>query len=334
MSTPRPNDPCPCGSGRKYKRCHEPRDRLARLQGKPLESALATIDRVMPGTVSPQKRMPAEILAPEYALNGKPGKARGGEPIKSEDQLARMRTACRTARTVLERVSDAVKPGVTTGELDELAMEICTELGCYPSPLNYLGFPKAICISVNEVICHGIPDDRPLQDGDIVNVDVTTYIDGMHGDNSQTLLVGNVDADKRRLVEITHQSMMAGIEVVGPGVKVREIGRAIQRVAEGAGYGVVQAFVGHGIGEFFHMDPQVPHYYDRAATYELKPGMTFTIEPMINIGTWRHVSWDDGWTAVTADYQPSAQFEHTVLVTDAGVEILTLPEGEAQPFAH
>jgi methionyl aminopeptidase len=242
-----------------------------------------------------------------------------------------MRRACAAARRVLDRALAAVRPGLATDELDRLVHEACLEEGGYPSPLNYLGFPKSVCTSVNEVICHGIPDARPLEEGDLVNVDVTIYLDGVHGDVSETCAVGAVDDASRALMETARECLRLGVGAVRPGARVRDIGRAIEAHAQARGCGVVRAFVGHGIGELFHMDPQVPHYYDPAADAELRPGMTFTVEPMINQGTWKHRSWDDGWTAVTADLRRSAQYEHTVLVTGSGVEVLTLRPGEPQP---
>jgi methionyl aminopeptidase len=181
-----------------------------------------------------------------------------------------------------------------------------------------------LCTSVNEVICHGIPDDRALVDGDIVNLDVTIYMDGVHGDTNATFLVGDVDEESRRLVAVTHECLLRGIEAVRPGRPISDIGAAIEAHAHAGGYGVVRAFVGHGVARQFHGPPQVPHHYDGSATTVIQPGMTFTIEPMITLGTWRHVMWDDGWTAVTADRRRTAQFEHTLLVNDAGAEILTL----------
>ena len=278
------------------------------------------------------RSVPPSIVRPEYADSGAPASCRTRHILRTRDQYERMTHACRTAREVLELVLAAVEPGVTTEHLDALAHEETLRRGAYPSPLNYHGFPKSICTSVNEVICHGIPDDNELQDGDIVNCDVTVYIDGMHGDCSETVCVGATDEQARELARVTEEAMYAAIETVRSGSKLREIGRAIEAVAAGGNYGVVRAFVGHGLGKYFHMDPQVPHYYDSGVRATLERGMTFTTEPMINLGTWEHELWSDEWTAVTADLQWSAQFEHTVLVTDRGPEILTLPDGRPQPF--
>jgi methionyl aminopeptidase len=331
-----PNDPCWCDSGKKYKRCHQSRDLLKQLRGESAPPPVASDGRalVRPGRISPMRTVPAHIPRPDYALNGRPQGPRSRQVVKTAEQIQRMRRACAAAREVLEIAKRAVRPGITTDEIDAITHQAYIDLGGYPSTLNYHGYPKSLCTSVNEVICHGIPDSRPLADGDIVNLDITIYLDGMHGDLSETVPVGIIDDLSQRLIAVTHQSLMKGIAAVKPGGMVRDIGKAIQAHAEPEGYGVVRAFVGHGIGEQFHMDPQVPHYYDAAQTAPLVPGMVFTIEPMINLGDWRHVMWDDHWTAVTADLNRSAQFEHTVLVTDRGVEILTLPAGEAQPFTH
>ena len=330
-----PNDPCWCDSGKKYKKCHQGRDLLRQLQG--LEAATqpappAGFEPVRPGKLSPWRAVPPHIVKPDYAFSGKPQGARHKNVIKGPEQLVRMRKACRAAREVLDEVCSAVRPGMTTDELDGLAHEGYIKRGGYPSTLNYHGFPKSVCTSVNEVICHGIPDSRVLMHGDIVNVDVTIYLDGMHGDCSATVAVGDIDEASKKLMAMTRECLMKGISVIKPGALIRDIGRAIEALAHQHGYGVVRAFVGHGIGELFHMDPQVPHYYDPAATFECRPGMTFTVEPMINQGTWKHDSWSDNWTAVTADKKRSAQYEHTILVTERGVEVLTLGDGEEQPF--
>ncbi len=325
-----PNELCWCGSGKKYKKCHQHADLVAGLRGEPERSgsaakpARATNPRpVRPSAVTSKRPVPAHILRPDYALSGKPQGPRSRTLIKTPEQIERMRVACRAARTVLEIAKAAVRPGITTDEIDAITHQAYIDLGGYPSTLNYHGYPKSLCTSVNEVICHGIPDLRPLQDGDIVNLDVTIFLNGVHGDMSETVLVGDVDQRSRDLVRVTHECLMLGIAEVRPGAPIRNIGKAIQAHAEALGYSVVRAFVGHGIGEQFHMDPQVPHYYEANTKGECLPGMTFTIEPMINLGAWGHVTWDDGWTAVTTDLMRSAQFEHTILVTEQGVEILT-----------
>jgi methionyl aminopeptidase len=299
------NDLCWCGSGRKYKRCHK-----------------GSEGRVRPGRVSPMLTVPDGIAPTDYYRSGDP--VRHDEAmVKSPEIIERMRVACRIAAEVLEVTGAAVGPGVTTDELDRIAHQAYIDRGAYPSTLNYHGYPKSICTSVNEVICHGIPDDRPLEDGDIVNVDVTAYIHGVHGDCSATFYVGDVDPDTRRLVEVTRQCRDLGIAAVRPGRPLSDVGRAIQGHAEGHGYGVVRTFVGHGIGEQFHLPPNVPHYFTPSASTVIKPGMTFTIEPMITVGSWREKMWDNGWTAVTTDGRRTAQFEHTLVVTEDGAEILT-----------
>jgi methionyl aminopeptidase len=243
--------------------------------------------------------------------------------VKRADIIERVRRAGLVAAEVLAVTGAAAAPGVTTDELDAIGHQAYLDRGAYPSTLNYHGYPKSICTSVNEVICHGIPDDRALQDGDIVNIDVTAFLDGVHGDCSAMFLVGDVDEESRRLVQVTRECRDLGISAVRPGRPVSDIGRAIEDHAHAHGYGVVRTFIGHGIGETFHTAPNIPHYFNPDATTVLEPGMIFTVEPMITVGTWREKMWDNGWTAVTADGRRTAQFEHTVLVTDDGVEILT-----------
>jgi methionyl aminopeptidase len=299
----RANDDCWCGSGKKYKRCH--RTTLLRA-----------------GAVGPERAVPPEILRPDYVETGTPVRSTESA-VKSPDVIARLRAAGKIARDVLAETGAAVAVGVTTDELDRVAHDAHVARGVYPSPLRYRGFPKSVCTSVNEVICHGIPDDRALVDGDIVNLDITVYVDGVHGDTNATFCVGRVDPESRRLVKVTEECLERGIEAVRPGAVLSDIGRAIETHAHDAGFFVVRAFVGHGIGEVFHGPPQVPHYYERAASTVLEPGMVFTIEPMITMGSVQPVIWPDGWTAATSDGSRTAQFEHTVLVTDTGVEVLT-----------
>jgi methionyl aminopeptidase len=309
------NDPCWCGSGRKYKRCHK-----------------LTEGRVVQGRISPMRSVPEHIELPPYASTGEV--VRWEEPrIKSPDVIERMRTASDLAAEVLRLAGEQVAPGVTTDEIDVFVHDLCIERGAYPSPLNYHGYPKSVCTSVNEVICHGIPDDRPLAEGDIVNLDVTTYIGGVHGDTNATFFVGEVDPASRNLVAVTEECMWLGIEAVQPGRPVSDIGRAIEAHAKQHKLGVVRAFIGHGIGEQFHTDIQVLHYYDERASTIMRPGMTFTIEPMITLGSWQHRMWNDDWTAVTTDGKRTAQFEHTILVTDDGFEVLTAGEGAVSPAA-
>jgi len=280
---------------------------------------------VRAGRISPPRPVPASIPRPPYAPD-----APALVPAVPPDEFAdRMRAAGRAGREVLLELADAVKVGMTTEELDIICHEACIARGGYPSPLHYKGFPKSLCTSVNEVICHGIPDDRVLLDGDIVNCDVTIFLHGVHGDCNATFCVGDVDDNGRRLVQVTREALWKGIEQVRPGARLYEVGRAIQSHAEAAGFGVVRSFVGHGLGEEFHTAPAVLHYYDPSNDLVLTPGLTFTIEPMINEGSWELGRiWPDGWTAPTRDGSRSAQFEHSLLVTPTGVEVLTLLPGE------
>lgn len=243
--------------------------------------------------------------------------------------LEQMRETCRAARRVLDRAISAVRPGVTTDELDAIVHEACIQEGGYPSPRNYHGFPKSVCTSVNEVICHGIPDDRPLVNGDIVNIDVTLFRGGVHGDCSETVAVGEIDQSSRRLLATARECLRLGISAIQPHGRIRDIGYAIADYAHRQGCTVVRAYCGHGIGRCFHMDPQVFHYRNNNGAARITPGMIFTVEPMINLGTWRYRLLDDHWTAVTADGKRSAQFEHTVAVTEDGPEILTSITGAA-----
>ena len=234
--------------------------------------------------------------------------------------------AGRIAAQALQVVGEAVRPGVTTDELDRIGHEFIISNNAYPSCLGYMGFPKSLCTSINEVICHGIPDDRPLEDGDIVNVDITAYYDGVHGDTCAMFEVGNVDEESHLLIERTRNAMMRGIKAVRPGREINVIGRVIESYAHRFDYGVVRDFTGHGVGEAFHSGLIVPHYDAAPAHNEvMEEGMVFTIEPMLNLGGIEWEQWDDDWTVVTKDRGRSAQFEHTIVVTEDGAEILTLP---------
>jgi methionyl aminopeptidase len=225
-----------------------------------------------------------------------------------------------------------VKQGITTEEIDIAVHQACVERNCYPSPLNYYGFPKSCCTSVNEVICHGIPDCRPLEDGDIVNIDITVYHEGYHGDLNETHVVGSVDDASKKLIRSAHDSMWAAIRMVKPGVMFREFGATIEKVARSRGHSVVRSYCGHGIGKLFHTAPNVPHYRKNKAVGVVREGMTFTIEPMLCANGWKDVTWPDKWTAVTEDGGRSAQFEHTVLVTTTGCEVLTGRVGDSPRF--
>ncbi len=304
------NEPCFCGSGKKFKKCHR-----------------ASFEPLRPGVQSPMREVPASIERPPYAETGDRS-VRGESDVKTPEVIERMRRTGVAAAEILRTVGDAVAPGVTTDELDRICHDASIEAGGYPSPLNYGHFPASVCTSVNEVICHGIPDDRPLRDGDIVNLDVTLYREGVHGDTNATWCVGTVDPLSRQLVRVTRECLERAIDQVAPGRPFNAIGRVIQEHAERYGFSVVRAFIGHGVGETFHSDLAIMHYYDPHDTRVITEGMTFTIEPMIALGDWRHRMWADDWTAVTVDGRRTAQFEHSLLVTGDGVEILTLhPDG-------
>ena len=268
------------------------------------------------------RTVPDHIARPSYADTGEV--ERWDEPVvKSPEVIEAMRHAGRVASEVLRLAGEFLQPGITTDDVDAYVHDLFIERGAYPSTLNYHGYPKSLCTSANEVICHGIPDSRIIRDGDIMNLDVTGFIGGVHGDTNATFCIGDVDPASRELVRITEECTWRGIEAVRPGRPLSDIGRAIEDHARAGGYGVVRAFIGHGIGHQFHTDIQVLHYYDSRAATVMQPGMVFTIEPMITLGTWQHRMWDDGWTAVTADGKRTAQFEHTLVVTDDGYEVLT-----------
>lgn len=248
-----------------------------------------------------------------------------GPEVQDSDTVERMRIAGRIAAQAMEEAAKHIAPGVTTDELDRVAHDFMVDHGAYPSTLGYRGFPKSLCTSLNEVICHGIPDSTVLRDGDIVNLDVTAYINGVHGDNNATYLCGDVDEESRLLVERTRESLNRAIKAVRPGRQINVIGRVIESYAKRFGYGVVRDFTGHGINSSFHSGLIIPHYDSPHATTVMQPGMTFTIEPMLTLGTHEYDLWEDGWTVVTKDRKRTAQFEHTLVVTETGAEILTLP---------
>lgn len=280
---------------------------------------------LVPGTVSPRRAVPSTIARPEYVGRSGPAPWRGSN-VLDDETVERVRVAARIAAQALQEVGRHVEPGVTTDALYAIGHEFLLDHGAYPSTLGYRGFPKSLCTSVNEVICHGIPDSTVVEDGDIVNIDVTAYVGGVHGDNNATFLAGDVDEESRLLVERTRESLDRAIKAVKPGREVNVIGRVIEKYAARFGYGVVRDYTGHGVGPAFHTGLVIPHY-DAAPLYDtlIEPGMVFTIEPMLNLGTPDWLMWDDDWTVVTADGRRSAQFEHTLLVTDTGAEILTLP---------
>jgi methionyl aminopeptidase len=277
-----------------------------------------------PGVLTPRRPVPASIARPEYV--DKPAPARNTDPdVQPPDVIEAMRVAGRIAAQALEEGGKAVKPGATTDDVDAVIHEFLIDHGAYPSTLGYRGFPKSCCVSLNEVICHGIPDSTLIEDGDIVNIDVTAFIGGVHGDTNATFLAGEVSEEARLLVERTHEATMRAIKAVRPGRALNVIGRVIESYAKRFGYGVVRDFTGHGIGRSFHSGLVILHYDHPAVDTIIQPGMTFTIEPMITLGTIAHDIWADGWTVTTKDKRWTAQFEHTILVTDTTAEILTQP---------
>jgi methionyl aminopeptidase len=277
-----------------------------------------------PGIISPVRAVPASIERPEYV--GKPGPTPfTGSDVQTPETIEKMRIAGRLAAQAMRAAASVIAPGVTTDEVDRIGHEFLCDHGAYPSTLGYKGFRKSLCTSVNECICHGVPDSRPLEDGDICNIDITAYIDGVHGDTNATYLVGEVDEESRLLVERTEESLRRAIKAVRPGRQVNVIGRVIESYAKRFGYGVVTDFTGHGVNTWFHSGLIIPHYDDARFDTVMEVGMTFTIEPMLTLGMIEWDMWDDGWTVVTKDRKRTAQFEHSLVVTEAGAEILTLP---------
>lgn len=285
--------------------------------------------KLRPSVVSPMMKVPAGILKPDYAddPHGTPHselKARGNAvAVMTPEELVVMREACRIGRDVLDTAARHLKAGVTGEDIDKVVFDACVERGVYPSPLNYRTFPKSLCTSVNEVICHGIPDGRPLVDGDIINLDISIYHKGFHSDLNETYCVGNVDAKGRALVQCSHDCLAAAVALCKPGIMYRDVGTVIDRVAKAAGFSVVKSYTGHGVGRLFHCAPNIPHYKGNKAVGFMRAGHVFTIEPMINEGESQDMTWPDEWTSTTVDGKRSAQFEHTLLVTEDGVEILT-----------
>jgi len=285
---------------------------------------VATTRPLVPGRVSARRPVPASIARPEYVDKPAPTPYAGTE-VKDAETIEAMRIAGRIAANALAEVGRHCLPGVTTDELDRIGHEYLCDHGAYPSTLGYRGFPKSLCSSLNEVICHGIPDSTELVEGDICNIDITAFIGGVHGDTNATFCVGEVDEESRLLVERTHEATMRAIKAVAPGRPLNVIGTVIESYAKRFGYGVVRDFTGHGIGTSFHTGLVVPHYDDPRHSTILETGMTFTIEPMLTLGTYDYDMWADDWTIVTADLRRTAQFEHTLVVTATGAEILTLP---------
>ncbi len=291
----------------------------------PMNDSNAPIGILEPGVVGQKRAVPTSIPRPEYVGKVAPEKFEGSE-IKSPETIEKIRLASKVAAQAIVEVGRHIVPGVTTDELDRVGHEFLLDHEAYPSTLGYRGFPKSLCSSINEVICHGIPDTTIVNDGDIINIDITAYLGGVHGDTNRTFLVGDVDDESRLLVERTEESLRRAIKAVAPGREFNVIGRTIESYARRFGYGVVRDFTGHGVGEAFHTGLIVPHY-DAAPAYSrlIEPGMTFTIEPMLTLGTIEWEMWEDGWTVVTRDRRRTAQFEHTLLVTETGAEVLTLP---------
>jgi len=297
--------------------------------------------KLRPGELSNKRQVPKTIARPDYAdhSDGLPMSElnlRGSTYIKQLDdnEVESLRVACQLGREVLDEAAQVIGAGVTTDEIDRIVHEASIDRDCYPSPLNYYQFPKSCCTSVNEVICHGIPDSRPLQDGDICNVDVTVYHREFHGDLNETFLIGNVSDEAKQLVTNTWECLAKAIECVRPNVKYRDVGNVIQKHASSGGYSVVRSYCGHGIHKLFHCPPSIPHYAKNKAVGVMKPGNAFTIEPMISQGVWNDQTWPDDWTSVTQDGKLSAQFEQTMVVTDNGVEVLTARKGEKQNIPY
>lgn len=296
----------------------------------PTLEAVSTAIRqpLTPGRISPRRSVPSSITRPEYVDRPSPSPFTGSD-IQTAETIEAMRVAGRIAADALQEVGRNIRPGITTDELDRIGHDYLCDHGAYPSTLGYRGFPKSLCSSLNEVICHGIPDSTELRDGDICNIDITAFIGGVHGDTNATFLVGDVREEVRLLVERTHEATMRAISAVQPGRPLSVVGRVIESYAKRFDYGVVRDFTGHGISTSFHSGLVVPHYDDPRMSVELAEGMTFTIEPMLTLGTYDYDIWDDGWTVVTKDRSWTAQFEHTIVVTSNGAEILTSPSAAA-----
>ncbi|KAK0502516.1 peptidase M24, structural domain-containing protein [Armillaria luteobubalina] len=279
--------------------------------------------------LSAKRTVPDHIPRPDYADDGRPmaeARAAGQPPrILSKEEQYKMRTVCRLGREVLDIAASHVKPGVTTDELDEIVHNACIERNAYPSPLNYRNFPKSVCTSINEVICHGIPDRRKLKNGNIINIDISLYYDGYHADLNETYAVGEIDDDTKKLIRTARECLDEAIKLCKPGALFRDLGKTIEPIARSNGCAVVRSYTGHGINDLFHCSPtNIPHYSKNKAVGTMKAGMVFTIEPMINMGhNWGDVHWPDNWTATTIDGKKSAQFEETLLITETGVEVLT-----------
>ncbi|APT92326.1 methionine aminopeptidase [Corynebacterium phocae] len=286
--------------------------------------------KLKPGKPTPLRTVPESIERPEYVWKDSVQENMGEPFVQTPEIIEAMREASRIAADALDEAGKAVKPGVTTDELDRIAHEYMLDHGAYPSTLGYMNFPKSCCVSLNEIVCHGIPDTTVVQDGDIVNIDVTAYKNGVHGDTNRTFLAGNVSEEHRLLVERTYEATMRGIRAAKPGREINVIGRVIEAYAKRFGYNVVTDFTGHGVGPTFHNGLVVLHYDSMTYRNILEPGMTLTVEPMINIGGLDYEIWDDGWTVQNTDGRYTAQFEHTLVITEEGNEILTLSPAERE----
>ncbi len=285
---------------------------------------IAAVTAIKPYPISARRPVPASIVRPPY-VDRRVRERYDGSHVQSAETIEKMRVAGRIAHLAMLEAAQAIAPGVTTDTLDAIAHDFMCDHGAYPSTLGYQEFPKAICTSVNEVICHGIPDARPLEEGDLVKIDVTAYIDGVHGDNCGTFFCGEPDAESRLLSERTKEALERGIRAVRPGREINVIGRVIESYAKRFGYGVVREYTGHGVHSVFHSGLVIPHYDEQAFDTVMEVGMTFTIEPMLTLGSASSHVWDDGWTVVTNDGSRCAQWEHSLVVTPEGAEILTLP---------
>uniref|UniRef100_A0A1A9W0P3 Methionine aminopeptidase n=1 Tax=Glossina brevipalpis TaxID=37001 RepID=A0A1A9W0P3_9MUSC len=283
-------------------------------------------NKVELGNVSPERSVPLEIQKPDYYYRFMPPGDSSGEPeIKTNEQIKQMRLSCKLTANILKACEDIIKVGVTTDEIDAFLHELIISSNAYPSPLRYAGFPKSICTSVNDVACHGIPDDRNLVDGDIVNVDISVYYNGYHGDCSKTFLVGNVDEQGCYLVKSTEECVNECINLCRPNLEFNSIGNFINKFCERKGLNVIPAFIGHGIGTYFHGPPEILHFKNNSPG-TMQSGMTFTIEPILTFGGPEVEIQTDGWTATTVDGSRTAQFEHTILITETGAEVLTTPD--------
>ena len=285
---------------------------------------IAPVTAIKPYPLTARRQVPRSITRPHYVGRPAPDPYRGSH-VQSPEVIQKMRVAGRIAAQAMHVAAEAIAPGITTDELDAVAHAFICDQGAYPSALGYRGFPKSICTSVNEVICHGIPDSRPLEDGDLVKIDVTVFIDGVHGDNCGTFFCGEVDQASADLTERTQEALNRAIKAVRPGRQVNVIGRVIESYAKRFGYGVVRDYTGHGVHTAFHSGLVIPHYDEPSLTTVIEPGMTFTIEPMLTLGDQANHLWRDGWTVVTNDGSRCAQFEHSLVVTPQGAEVLTLP---------